>query len=153
MTQVKEACVVFKGRLYSDVSFGATIVNTLLNPSRFFPKKTSKNFLASAILLSVACLIPGEAFARNRDFRIVNNADYKITHFYVSPVDATSWGPDRLGSSTVRQGSTFFVDLDNRGEECHFDFKAVYENGGYDRGTRNLCQISEIEFYGSPDYD
>ncbi len=41
------------------------------------------------------------------DFYIINDSDFTICYFYLSPTSAEDWGDDQLGDTTVLPGETF----------------------------------------------
>jgi hypothetical protein len=60
---------------------------------------------------------------------VINDSDWALVHFYLSPVDEAEWGPDQLGEEVVGSGDTFTLTgipcasydvrlVDEEGDEC-----------------------------------
>ena len=102
----------------------------------------------SAMMMTLSCLTTGQAWAENRDIMVVNTSDNAIVRLYVSPQGSRQWGPDRLQGLALRPTDSRLIDLDHRGTHCYFEFKAIYANGRYDRGSGNLCHTTELDLLG-----
>lgn len=55
-----------------------------------------------------------------------NYSSHTIMYFYMSPTSQSTWGPDRLGSSTIPPGRNFTV---NNVPCDSYDVKIVYDSG------------------------
>ena len=76
-----------------------------------------------------------EAQRRTATVTIRNNSDWTLLHFYVSPHDQNTWGPDQLGSEVIGNGESFTItDI-----PCDaYDLKLVDEDG-------DQCIITDID--------
>jgi hypothetical protein len=69
------------------------------------------------------------AMAKDRHVRIINNTDSILTEFYASDVESDDWEEDILGNDVLSRGESSNIDVDDGSGSCHFDFRAVFEDG------------------------
>jgi hypothetical protein len=76
-----------------------------------------------------------EAQRRTATVTIRNNSDWNLNHFYVSPHNQNTWGPDQLGAEIIGNGESFtLTDI-----PCDaYDLKLVDEDG-------DQCIITDID--------
>ena len=76
-----------------------------------------------------------EAQRRTATVTIRNNSSWNLHHFYVSPHDQNTWGPDQLGDEVIANGESFTItDI-----PCDaYDLKLVDEDG-------DQCIITDID--------
>ncbi|MFB2880782.1 hypothetical protein [Floridanema aerugineum] len=84
-----------------------------------------------------------------RDFKIINNTELTLTSVYVSSARSQRWGRNILRRPVMANGNVNINFSDSRSTQCVYDIKAVYEDGSFDVGRYNLCEITELELYGS----
>ena len=100
--------------------------------------------------IGLAILVPALAWADapNPSFYLVNRSDQAINAFFASPVNARTWGDDRLGDDTVDPGGNAAIRLLADGT-CNFDLRVVYDNGRTEeRRNVNTCRSDNISFNG-----
>ncbi len=87
----------------------------------------------------------GGGAAPGGGFTLVNRSGKGILMLYVFPDGANDNGPDRLGSDIVSDGTSFAVRL-NRGSQCQFTVRVVYEGADPDeeRSGIDLCAVTEL---------
>lgn len=86
--------------------------------------------------------------ARTINASVNNQASDALQYLFVTPADAVSWGPDRLGSSTVSAGGRFTFRIPNT-RACRFDVRAVFAQGAEDvKLGVNLCASAAMTFDG-----
>lgn len=83
----------------------------------------------------------------NRNVTIVNNTSSAITRFYGSNAGADSWEEDILGADVLPAGSSVSINFDDGSGYCHFDFKAIFNNGSslIDRNV-DVCTTGTVTF-------
>ncbi|WP_445678870.1 hypothetical protein [Radicibacter daui] len=69
------------------------------------------------------------AMAKDRHVKITNNTDSILSEFYASDVESEDWEEDILGADVLRPGESSNIDIDDGSGSCHFDFRAVFEDG------------------------
>ncbi|MBL8567919.1 MAG: hypothetical protein JNK84_02430 [Phreatobacter sp.] len=75
---------------------------------------------------------------------IANHGSKPLWVLQVTPVDATSWGGDRLGSGSLAPGARGLLRLGATGQ-CRFDLRATFANGReVTRFDLDLCQNPDI---------
>ena len=97
--------------------------------------------------VAVASSIPSAAWAandgKNRRVTVENLSSQSIYYLYASPVTATTWEEDLLGSGTIPAGSTKVANIDNGSNECYYDLKVVMADGKeYIQRRVNVCAVS-----------
>lgn len=84
----------------------------------------------------VLALVPAAVFAN--DVEVMNESDWVLVHFYLSPVDEESWGPDQLGNEVIGSGDSFVLT----GIPCDsYDVKLVDEDG-------DTCVVPGVDICG-----
>lgn len=67
--------------------------------------------------------------------KIANSSSWAIHNLFLTPFDATEWGPDQLGADTVKSGEA----LELKGIDCDtYDIKLVDEQG-------DTCIVQDID--------
>jgi hypothetical protein len=75
---------------------------------------------------------------------IANHGSKPLWVLQVTPVDATSWGGDRLGSGSLAPGARGLLRLGATGQ-CRFDLRATFANGReVTRFDLDLCQNPDV---------
>ncbi|KAF0136182.1 MAG: hypothetical protein FD152_1096 [Xanthobacteraceae bacterium] len=75
---------------------------------------------------------------------VVNRGSRPVWVLQVTPTDAGTWGPDRLGSASLPPGGKGVLRL-GRGPVCHYDLRAAYAHGGeLTRFDVDLCNGGEV---------
>ena len=82
--------------------------------------------LAGIALLAGAA---GSAQAEDRHVAVVNGTSHTMVSFFASNTGTNSWEEDILGVDTLAAGDTANIDVDDATGACHFDFKAVFDDG------------------------
>ena len=103
------------------------------------------------IRFRIACGISTPtADASNADFDLLNNSSESILFVYVSPIEATSWGEDKLGAGVVVDpGNRMTIRMPKDGQ-CQFDVRVGYKDRRFEeRRGQNLCTLTDIVFNGS----
>lgn len=73
-----------------------------------------------------------------------NHGSKPLWVLQVTPVDATSWGGDRLGSGSLAPGARGLLRLGATGQ-CRFDLRATFANGReVTRFDLDLCQNPDV---------
>ena len=83
--------------------------------------------LAVGALLAVAGALPTtHAADKKSKVTVINQSDWQLDHFFMSPADKTEWGPDQLGEAVIKKGEKFtLTDI-----PCNsWDIKLVDEDG------------------------
>ncbi|MCA1992582.1 MAG: hypothetical protein LDL41_11200 [Coleofasciculus sp. S288] len=114
-----------------------------------FQKLFSKLAVGTILAFPIASLNVMSALAGMQDVTVVNDTDLVMVSLFVSPIESSSWGRDRLGNSVLESQSEFFVEFNNNSDRCWWDIKAIYEDGSYDQAQANLCETSILRFWGS----
>lgn len=117
--------------------------------------------LAAAILIALGLWSAAEAFpraparldmsaarlaqpVRTGMAMIANHGSKPLWVLQVTPVDANSWGGDRLGSGSLAPGARGLLRLGATGQ-CRFDLRATFANGReVTRFDLDLCQNPDI---------
>jgi hypothetical protein len=87
------------------------------------------------------------AQAADRHVNIVNRTGETLTHFYASVTSTDDWEEDILGRHTIEDGETFNIDIDDGSGLCHYDFKAIFEDGDVlIKHDINVCRIESYIF-------
>lgn len=91
------------------------------------------------------------AFARSvpaaaqpeRELAVENGADRTIQNLFISGVEETEWGEDRLGSGIIARGGRFVARFPDLG--CAYDVRVVFDNGGAEERRRlDLCALAAL---------
>ena len=83
--------------------------------------------LALGASLAIASAFPtAQAADAKAKVTIVNQSDWQLDHFFMSPADKTDWGADQLGDDVISKGEKFtLTDI-----PCNsWDIKVVDEDG------------------------
>jgi hypothetical protein len=104
--------------------------------------------VAAPLAASLALPLAGIAHADERDFTLVNNSSAVLTHLYVSPSAADSWGDDVLGKDVMGPGESvlvYFRGFD--GGSCAYDIRTLFADGGEGKMTGvDLCATDTVTF-------
>lgn len=107
-----------------------------------------RSLQVAALALPIAALSAQTASAFDRrDFVAHNSNSLTITQLYVYPPNASTMGPDIL-PGVLPSGSYTTVFFSVPSNRCVYDVMAVYRDGTYDVGRRNLCRTWGVNFYG-----
>lgn len=108
-----------------------------------------RNFAVGLLLvLGFALSTTQASLADQRDFRVVNETSYTITHLYVSPHSSTKWEEDVLGEDVLKSGKRVKITFSDSLGVCYYDIKAVYEDGDTSvKYNVDLCSISIFRFH------
>jgi hypothetical protein len=66
---------------------------------------------------------------KDRRVRVTNDTSFTLTELYGSNVGADDWEEDVLGNRVLKSGQSLTVNFDDGTCYCHFDFKAVFNDG------------------------
>ena len=83
--------------------------------------------LALGAILAIAGAFPtAQAADKKAKVTIINQSDWQLDHFFMSPADKTDWGADQLGDDVISKGERFtLTDI-----PCNsWDIKVVDEDG------------------------
>jgi hypothetical protein len=85
------------------------------------------------------------ADGKNRKVTVQNISNQSIYNLYASPVTATNWEEDLLGTEgTIPAGQSKVANIDNGTPECYYDLKAVMANHREHVQRRvNVCAVSK----------
>jgi hypothetical protein len=84
----------------------------------------------------------------DRHVIVVNATQWRMTSFYASNVDRTSWENDILGTKVLLPYSKVRIDIDDGWGYCRYDFKAVMSNGReIIRQNVNVCTATKWTIY------
>ena len=98
---------------------------------------------AAAVAISVPVASWAATDGKNRRVTVDNVASQSIYYLYASPVTATTWEEDLLGSGTIPAGTTKVANIDNGSNECYYDLKVVMADGKEHIQRRvNVCAVS-----------
>ena len=98
---------------------------------------------AAAVAISVPATSWAATDGKNRRVTVDNVASQSIYYLYASPVTATTWEEDLLGSGTIPAGTTKVANIDNGTNECYYDLKVVMADGKeYIQRRVNVCAVS-----------
>ncbi|WP_439816837.1 hypothetical protein [Zavarzinia sp. CC-PAN008] len=105
--------------------------------------------LAGLLALGAVAVLPGTAHAADRTVIVQNAGQADVVHLFASPVEATEWGLDRLGSKPVPAGGNAIVTIVNAGDTCEFDLKLVDANDkAQEFRGQNLCTTTVTLAFG-----
>lgn len=110
--------------------------------------------ISTLAVATAAALFAGAAVAQvDRDgqqrwINIVNQSGVVIREFYMTDVDTSNWGDDRLGADVVMPGQTYRVlptrEQRSRGY-CRYDMRVVFANNQrFERRGVNLCEATAL---------
>jgi hypothetical protein len=84
---------------------------------------------------------------QNRAVSLVNRGKESIFYIYWSNIASSTWGSDRLGSSTLPAGQSWETTVDDGSGACRFNFRAVTAGGREIlRSDVNVCSTYTINF-------
>lgn len=84
---------------------------------------------------------------RNRAVSLVNRGKESIFYIYWANIASSTWGSDRLGSSTLPAGQSWETTVDDGSGACRFNFRAVTAGGREIlRSDVNVCSTYTINF-------
>lgn len=103
-----------------------------------------------AVLLVAMFAVP--ALADPRDFSVVNNTSFVITHVYVATSDSSDWGDDILGRDVLYPAESVPVTFNRRdsGTSCQWDVSITGQSG--QQGVMykvDLCSTTTVTFTDS----
>ena len=105
--------------------------------------RTFSVLAAAAVAISVPSAAWAATDGKNRRVTVDNVASQSIYYLYASPVTATTWEEDLLGSGTIPAGTTKVANIDNGTNECQYDLKAVMADGKeHTQRNINVCAVS-----------
>lgn len=98
---------------------------------------------ASAVLSGCVETTTGTSMGLNRNVMVVNQSGDTVYRLYGTNTARSDFGPDRLGSQVIPNGSSMVINFDDGSSNCMFDIRVVFPDGFYvdDYGV-NVCQIS-----------
>mgnify|MGYP001765670111 CR=1 FL=1 len=105
-----------------------------------------KRVLGLAAFLAIAL---GTTTASANDYRvmIVNKTGMAMRHFYASVTSTNAWEEDILGKDVLEDGESVEVEIDDGSDKCHYDFKAVFENGAsLERADIDVCKVTSFTY-------
>lgn len=104
-----------------------------------------KIFGAAAFL--AAALAASAASANDYRVTIVNKTGLTMKHFYASVTSTNAWEEDILGKDELDDGESVDVEIDDGSDKCHYDFKAVFENGAsLERADIDVCKTTSFTY-------
>lgn len=103
--------------------------------------------LRLAFVFAAGMMAAAPAFAKDYHVDIVNKTGLSMKHFYASVTSANDWEEDILGRDILEDGETFTAEINDGSGKCHYDFKAVFENGAsLERADINVCEVSTFTY-------
>jgi hypothetical protein len=98
-----------------------------------------------AAVMAIAAPASAAADGKNRKITVVNLSSQTLKELYASPITATGWEEDLLGTRTLDAGASIVANVDNGTSECYYDLKAVLANGkAVEERKINVCAISKF---------
>ena len=118
-----------------------------------------KGLAIASITSLVSVFFSSPVFARDYRFSLYNLTDQDLREIYISPVNSTEWGPNRLPEASLPPDFEALIELsdDAQGsvrdeatlflEDCLYDVRSVLADGRVleDYGI-NLCEVSLVGF-------
>jgi len=103
-----------------------------------------KYAVTSALLLVSTTSGAQSSDGKNRKITVQNIGSQAIRELYASPVTATTWEEDLLGTRTLGPNQSIVANIDNGTPECNYDLKAVRADNSeaVERGV-NVCAKSK----------
>jgi len=103
-----------------------------------------KYAIAGALLLASTASGAESTDGKNRKILVQNIGSQAIRALFASPVTATTWEEDLLGTRTLGPNQSVSANIDNGTNECNYDLKAVRTDGSEvtERGV-NVCAKSK----------
>jgi len=96
-------------------------------------KRTTMVFLGGLLLFSVLAL--SAAADDSSNVTVINDSNWVLVEFYMSPTSTDEWGPDQLGDQVIGTGDRFTLT----GVPCEtFDIQVIDEDG-------DECVMEEID--------
>jgi hypothetical protein len=81
-----------------------------------------KTLLSLAVFMALTLPLA----AADATIKVINKSDWSIHHFFLSPADEKSWGPDQLGDEVLETGDSLTLT----GIDCdEYDIRVVDEDG------------------------
>jgi hypothetical protein len=81
--------------------------------------------------------------AAELEVAVENRTPRSLERLYISGLDETAWGEDRLGSATLAPGASITLRVPDQG--CSYDIRAEFDNGGAEERRRvDLCAIGGL---------
>jgi hypothetical protein len=106
--------------------------------------RTSIALALAAISLTVAGSASAAPDGKNRKVTVENISTQTIRELYASPITATTWEEDLLGTRTLPSGQSISANVDNGTDECYYDMKAVLADGrAVEHRKINVCAASK----------
>lgn len=103
--------------------------------------------LRLSTLVAALVLAAAPALAADHRVEIVNKTGLAMKHFYASVTTTKSWEEDILGRDVLDDGESVEVDIDDGSGKCHFDFKAVFENGAsLEKADIDVCTVTTFTY-------
>lgn len=99
-----------------------------------------RNWNSRVTLALAVFMLPLAASAETKkaSVKVVNNSDWALDHFFLSPFDKTDWGQDQLGDDIISKGESFTLT----NIPCDkYDVKLVDEDG-------DECVVQDVEICG-----
>lgn len=91
--------------------------------------RTIHRFAFVAMPLAVLSLPAFGADTEAVSFTLINGTEKTIDEFYASPPNVNSWEQDILGVDVLAPDDSVSITIDDGREDCHYDFRVVYEDG------------------------
>ena len=91
--------------------------------------RAGRLFVASFAAVAIMAASVTSAQAEDRHVAVVNGTSHTMVSFFASNTGTNSWEEDILGVDTLDAGATANIDIDDATGACHFDFKAVFDDG------------------------
>ncbi|MCT7984733.1 hypothetical protein NG796_15650 [Laspinema sp. A4] len=109
-------------------------------------------FLSVPLILSGGINTAKAQDAEDVEFKLINNTQRPLTHFYVSPTESDDWGPDILLEQVLPPGGDTIVIIQDGLETCSYDLMATFGPGQgvgsgdvYQTGV-NVCETAEYTY-------
>jgi hypothetical protein len=119
------------------------VAKLIMNITNFNRKKTRYALIAA---LSIGLSAGSAAFARNLDFKLINDTGYDIHAVYVDPNKSELWTDDVMEHDILPDGSSVFINFTGDADTCIWDLMVEWIED-YDSTVwynLNLCDISEV---------
>ena len=98
-----------------------------------------------AAVMAIAAPASAAADGKNRKVTVVNESGQTLRELYASPITATTWEEDLLGSRILATGKSIVANIDNGTPECYYDLKAVLADGkAVEQRKINVCASSKF---------
>ncbi len=120
--------------------------------NRSFPKMLGVALVSVPILLSGGIYSAQAEETQDVEFKLINNTNRTLTHFYISPTASDEWGPDILLDEVIPSREYGTVTIEDGLDTCYYDLRATFGPGdGVGSGdvyqtNVNVCELAEYTY-------